>query len=292
MQQAHLPDNGDDRARQGDQRTLQTAGEDQQQYEGDQQRNTEVHHHLDDAFDQITHLLGETDDVDADVRVLTLEFAADLLFQQAGELAVIQLDQLALVLRIGIEFLQRHIDDGGLEVVRHQTADFTGLEDVHPQVFQILLGQIGGLVRYRTAVEAVLGDLGPAHVGWPQRTQVGTIDAGQEEHLVVDPLQGFHVLGREDVAILDGDGDPDGVTQVRHVIPVLDHVGDPGMLQRDHLVETGDRSYLGGLKGHEQGNGCKQQQYHQPVVEYQPLDKRSGFLMMCGHQNLLACNSY
>src|SRR5690606_3017885 len=157
---------------------------------------------------------------------------------------------------------------------------------------QIFLGQIGRLVRDRATVETVLSYLGPADVRCPQRAQVGAIHAGQEEHLVVDPLQGFHVLGREDVAILDGDGDPDGVTQVRHVIPVLDHVGDPGMLQRDHLVETGDRSYLGGLKGHEQGNGCKQQQYHQPVVEYQPLDKRSGFLMMCGHQNLLACNSY
>src|SRR5690554_3351339 len=244
MQQAHLPDNGDDRARQSGQRTLQTAGEDQQQYEGDQQRDTEVHHHLDDTFDQVTHFLGEADDVDADVRVLTLEFAADLLFQQAGELAVIQLDQLALILRIGIGLLQRHLDDGGLEVVRHQTADFTGLEDVDPQVLQIFLGQIGRLVRDRAAIETVLGYLGPADVRCPQRAQVGAIHAGQEEHLVVDPLQGFHVLGREDVAILDGDGDPDGVTQVRHVIPVLDHVGDPGMLQRDHLVETGDRSYL------------------------------------------------
>src|SRR5690606_2283891 len=185
MQQAHLPDDRDHRTHQGNQRTLQAAGEDQQQDEGDQQRNTEVHHHLDDAFDQITYLLGEADDVNADVGILTLELVADLLFQQAGELAVIQLYQLALVLRIGIGLLQRHLDDGGLEVVRHQTADFTGLEDVHPQVFQILLGQIGGLVRYRTAVEAVLGDLGPAHVGCPQRTQVGTIDAGQEEHLVV-----------------------------------------------------------------------------------------------------------
>src|SRR5690606_31584717 len=80
MQQAHLPANGDDRARQGDQRALHAAGEDQQQYEGDQQRDTEVHHHLDDTFDQVTHFLGEADDVDADVRVLTLEFAADLLF--------------------------------------------------------------------------------------------------------------------------------------------------------------------------------------------------------------------
>src|SRR5690606_34196924 len=135
------------------QRTLQTAGEDQQQYEGDQQRDTEIHHYLDDAFDQITHLLGEADDVNADVGILTLELVADLLLQQTGELAVIQLDQLALVLRIGIGLLQRHLDDGGLEVVRHQTADFTGLEDIHPQIFQILLGQIGRLVRYRAAVD-------------------------------------------------------------------------------------------------------------------------------------------
>src|SRR5690606_18129472 len=145
MQQAHLPDDRDYRTRQGNQRALQATGEDQQQRKGDQQRNTEVHHHLDDAFDQITHLLGEADDVNADVGILTLELVADLLFQQTGELAVTQLDQLTLVLRIGIGLLQRHLDDGGLGVVRHQTADFTGLEDVHPQVFQFLLGQIGGL---------------------------------------------------------------------------------------------------------------------------------------------------
>src|SRR5690606_37847412 len=159
MQQPHLPDDRDHRTRQGNQRALQATGEYQQQNEGDQQRDTEVHHHLDDTFDQITYLLGEAGDVDTDVRVLTLEFAADLLFQQAGELAVIQLDQLALILRIGIGLLQRHLDDGGLEVVRHQTADFTGLEDVDPQVLQIFLGQIGRLVRDRAAIETVLGYL-------------------------------------------------------------------------------------------------------------------------------------
>src|SRR5690606_41745620 len=48
MQQAHLPDDRDYRTRQGNQRALQATGEDQQQREGDQQRNTEVHHHLDE----------------------------------------------------------------------------------------------------------------------------------------------------------------------------------------------------------------------------------------------------
>src|SRR5690606_38077892 len=154
-------DNGDDRARQGDQRALHAAGEDQQQYEGDQQRDTEVHHHLDDTFDQITHFLGEADDVDADVRVLTLELAADLLFQKAGELAVIQPDHLGHSLGIGIGLLRRHLDDGGLEVVRHQTADFTGLEDVDPQALQVFLGPISRLVRDRATVETLLGYLGP-----------------------------------------------------------------------------------------------------------------------------------
>ncbi len=133
-QQAKLPYHRNHRADQCGQRALEAAGKDQQQHKGDQQRSTEEHHDLDDAVDQVTDLFGKTNNVDLDVRVFALELGTNLLFQLTGEIAVIQLDQLTLVFRVGIGFLQRDIDDGRLEVVGNQAADFTGLEYVFTQL--------------------------------------------------------------------------------------------------------------------------------------------------------------
>ena len=166
-QQPQLPDDRDDRTDQCRHRTLQAAGKDQQQYEGNQQRRGKEHHHLDDAFDQITHLLGKADDMNADIRVFRLEFGAYLAFQFAGEITVIQPQQLALILGIGVELLERHLDNGRLEVVRHQTSDFTGLEHVFAQLVEILLVQVGWPIGHRAAVETVFGHFGPAHIGGP-----------------------------------------------------------------------------------------------------------------------------
>ncbi|MNF54751.1 hypothetical protein D3C84_361910 [compost metagenome] len=70
------------------------------------------------------------------IGVLRLELVADLFFKLVGELLVVQLQQLALVLRVRVGLQQRHVDDARLEVVGDQAADLAGLEHVVAQVLQ------------------------------------------------------------------------------------------------------------------------------------------------------------
>ncbi len=100
------------------------------------------------------------------------------------------------------------------------------------------------MVGYRAAIKAILGHLGPAHVRRPQRAQVGAVYTGQEEHLVVDLLEGFHVLGTENITVLDGHRDADGVTEVGEIVLVLEHVDDVRVLKRNHLGKAGIGPYL------------------------------------------------
>ena len=112
---------------------LRMHGEPVQQDQGDQQADTEEADHHHQPVDQVADLLREADDVHLHVGILQLVLVADLLFQLMGELAVVELDQFALVLRVRVHLQQRYVDDARLEVVRHQAADLPGLEHVVAQ---------------------------------------------------------------------------------------------------------------------------------------------------------------
>src|SRR5690606_32171252 len=135
-----------------------------------------------------------------------------------------------------------------LEVVCYQTTNLPGLEDIGAQLVKIFRTQVGWPTRHRAAVEAVLGHFGPAHVRRPQRTQIGTVYATQDKHLVIDTLERFHVLGGKDITILDRHSNADGVTQITHIALMLEHIDNVGVLERNHLLKAGDRSYLCSLK--------------------------------------------
>ena len=114
------------------------------------------------------------------------------------------------------------------------------------------------MVGYRATIKTVLGDLRPAHVGRPQRAQVGAINTRQKEHLIVDLLEGFHVFGAEDVAILNRHRDTNRVAEVGQIVLVLEHVDDIGVFQRNHLAETGIRANLQRLIAKKHGNNREQ----------------------------------
>jgi len=103
-----------------------------------------------------------------------------------GKLAVIQGQQLALVLRIRVGLQQRDVDDTRLEIVGHQPSDLAGLKHVVAQLIEALRRAVVALRDHFTAGEAFFGDFGPAYAGAPQRLEARAVDAGNVEHLVVD----------------------------------------------------------------------------------------------------------
>ncbi|MNZ42087.1 hypothetical protein D3C78_596540 [compost metagenome] len=280
VHQAQLPDHCHQRRAQHGDGTAQAVGEPQQEDQGDDEGDAEEHHDHHQAIDQVTDLLGETDDVDLHIRVLRFELGADLVFKLVGELAIVQRQQLALVLRVRVGLQQRNVDDARLEIVGHQAPDLTGLEHVVAQQIETGLGAVVALRNHFTAGEALFRHFGPANAGAPQRLEAGTVDAGDVEHLVVDLTQGLHVLLGEDVAIGGFHRDPHGVAQVRQIVAVLHHLLDEGMLQRDHFFEAGGRTDQRRLPEQENTDQQADRDHCRAVVEDQALEERRLVLVM------------
>ncbi|MND82399.1 hypothetical protein D3C80_742290 [compost metagenome] len=285
VHQAQLPDHRHQGGGKHGDGAADAPGEPVEQHQGDEEGDTEEQHHHDQAVDQVTDLLREAHHMDLHVGVLGLVLVADLLFQLMGELAVVELQQLALVLRVRIGLQQWHVDDAGLEVVRHQAADLAGLEHVVAQLFQAGRGTVVGLRDDLAAGEAFLGHLGPANARAPQGLQAGTVDTGDVEDLVMDLPQGLHVLLAEDVAVDRFHRDTHGVAQVGQVVAVLDHLLDVGMMQRDHLLEAGGGPHLQGLPEEEDADQQADDDHRRPVVEDQAFEEGRLVLVMGTHRN-------
>ena len=283
VQQTELPDHCDQRGYDHRDGALEATGEPQQQRQGDADGNDEEQRDAQQAIDQIADLLGEANDVDVYIRVLRLVLVADLLFQLMGEFLVIEGDLLATVVRVRVGLHQRHVDDARLEVVRHQTPDLPGLENIATQVVEAFRRAVIGLRNDLATSEALLRHLGPANAGAPQRLHIGAVDALNIEDFVMDLTQRLHVLLGEYVAILRRHGDPHGIAQVGQIIAMLEHVLNVGMPQRDHLFETGRRTNLGRLVKQEHANQQTGQDHCRSVIENQALEKRRRLLLMLGH---------
>ncbi len=247
VHQPQLPDHRNQRGDQHGDGAAKTAGEPDQQHQCDQKGDAEEHHHHEQTVDQITDLLGETDDMNLDVGVLCFVLVADLLFKLVRELLIVQRQQLALICRVRVGLLQRHINDAGFEIVGDQPPDLSGLEHVVAQQIQTLLRTVVTLRNHFASGKALLRHFGPAYARAPQRLQARPVDAGNIEHLVADLTQRLHVLFGEDVAVLGLHRDTNGVTQIRQIVAVFHHVLNERMRQRDHLLETGGRPHLRGL---------------------------------------------
>ncbi|MNO84767.1 hypothetical protein D3C76_761180 [compost metagenome] len=278
-----LPDHRDQRAADHQQGAAHATGvgvDDQQR--GDD-REAEEHHHLNQAIDQVAHQLGETDHPDL---VLTrtllpglvygavgeLEFVTQALFEQAGKLVVID------ALAGGRGFVQqRHDQHARLEITGHQAADDAGTADVLPQLFDVRWRALIAVRHHRAALEALLGDFGPAHGRTPQRFHPGAIDALHEEQFVIDLLENRQVVRIENIALGVLHHHAHRVAQTSQRLAVLQVVLDVGLALRNHFFEAG--AQLQACHSHEaQHHGGQRHEQHEQraMVEYQPFQQIAG----------------
>ncbi|MNZ63712.1 hypothetical protein D3C78_818660 [compost metagenome] len=281
---AEQPDHGDQRGDDHQQGAADAAGVEQDDEEGADHGEGEEQHHLDQAVDQVAHQLGEADHADLVLAAALLAarqrlavagelvLGAQLLLEHAGELVVV--DALAGG-RVLVE--QRHDQHGRLQVAGHQAADDAGAVDVLAQLLDV--GRAAGVVvgHHRAALEAFLGDFGPAYRRAPQRLHPGAVDALGEEQLVVDLLEHVQVLGIEDVALGVLHHHAHRVAQAAQRLAVLQVVLDVGLALRNHLLEAGAQLQPGGGHVAQQGGDQHHDQDEQrPVVEHQALQQVAG----------------
>ncbi len=287
VHQPQLPDHRHQGGAQHRDGAADAVSEPVQQHQGDHEGDAEEHHHHDQTVDQVTDLLGETDDVHLDVGVLRLELAADLVFQAVGKLLVVQVFQFALVIGVGVGLQQRELDDARLEVVGHQPPHLAGLEDVVAQQLQAVGRTVVALRDDLATGETVLGHLGPAHAGAPQRLHARAVDAGDVERLVVDLAQGLHVVLVEDVAVHRFHRNTHGVAQVGQVVAVLHHLLDEGVLERDHFLEAGGGADQRGLVEQETADQQADQDHPGAIAEDQAFKEGGLVLVVLIHRKLL-----
>jgi len=283
VHQPQLPDHRNQGGAQHRDGAAQAVGEPQQQNQGDDECDAEEQHHHYQAVDQVADLLGKAHDVDLDVGVLGFELVADLVFEFMGELAIVQGQQLALILRVRIGLQQRDIHDARLEIVGDQAPDLAGLEYVIAQLIEALRRAVVALGDHLTAGEPLFGHFGPAHARTPQRLEARAVDAGDVEHLVVDLPQGLHVLLREDVTVLGLHRDAHGVAQVGQVVAVFHHLFDEGVLEGDHLFKAGGRANQRRLPEQEHAHQQADDDHCRAIVENQALKKGRFIVVMTAH---------
>ncbi|MNF54315.1 hypothetical protein D3C84_357410 [compost metagenome] len=311
---AQLPDHRGQRAEDHQQGAADAAGVQQDDEEGTDHRQAEEHHHLNQPVDQVAHQLGEADHPHLVLAAALLAglargavagelvLVAQLLLEHPRELVVVDA---AAGGRVLVE--QRHDQHGRSEVAGHQTADDAGTVDVLAQLLDV--GRRARVVvgHHRTALEALLGDLGPAHRRAPQRLHPGAVDALGEKQLVVDLLEHVQVLGVEDVALGVLHHHPHRIAQAAQRLAVLQVVLDVGLALRNHLLEAGAQLQAGNGHVAQQGGDQQHEQDEQrPVVEHQAFqqvagarveltqvaDHRHGVLLDIAHVWVLALYSY
>ncbi|MCY1282274.1 hypothetical protein D9M70_311060 [compost metagenome] len=273
-QQAEQPDHPDQGAALHDQRAAPAAGELVEHRRGDQHRHGEERQHRVEPFDQIAHDLGEADDVD--VHALGLVLAAQL-FERVGEGLVVE-----RLTGLRVEVEQRQVDDGRAQVARHQLADLAGAFDVGAQAVEALGAAVEAVRYYRAAIESLLGDALPAGRRGPQRPHERAVDAGHQVKVVVDLLQGLHVLGGEDVTALPGrqrHGDAQRVAGALEVLGVFEVRQGEGMVRRDGLEEAGVEAQAAGGDAEQQSQQQADADHQQTVVEQQPFETVAGMLV-------------
>ena len=200
-------------------------------------------------------------------------FAADLFVEHLRQPVIV--DALAGA-RLLVE--QRHEDHARLEVAGDQAADDARARDVLLQLLDALRRAVVAVRHHRAAAKALLGHLGPAHAGRPQRLHPRAIDARREKQLVVDLLQHLEVLRIEDVAVGVLDDDPNGVAEAAQVLLVGQVVLDVRLALRNHLLEARVQHELGrGEVAEHDGDDGAHDHHRQPVVEDEAFEQVARF---------------
>ncbi|MNQ04733.1 hypothetical protein D3C85_174520 [compost metagenome] len=271
LHQPQQPDHPRHRDTHQQQGAAQATGIEINEQRGDHHRGAEEHHHGVEPIDQIAHQLAEADDMNPDLVALQ---RADLFFQLAGELAVIQ--RLAS-LRMGVE--QRRDYHARGRVVGHQAADDARPIDVTPQGADRGLAAIVVGRHYRAAIDTNLGHFLPTYDRHPQRLHPGTIDAGNQVERVVDLLQGLQVLRIVDITLLVRHHHPDAVTQTRQLILVGQVVLDVRAGARNHPLEAGIDLQPRRKETEYQRSEQARNDYQHAVTENNPLEEPPGRLV-------------
>ncbi|MCY1433131.1 hypothetical protein D9M71_491520 [compost metagenome] len=266
-QQAQLPDHRHQRAEHHQHGTAHTARVSVEHHRGDQDGDSEEQQDLLQAFDQVTHFLGEAGDVDIDAVALVLRPQC---LQVIGQHPVVQ----RLAIRRARH--QRHIDDAGVLVEGYQLANLVGQLHVAPQLAQRCRAAIVFIRNHRAAVQALFGHRYPTGSRRPQRFHVGTVDTRQQVDLVAQCLQGTQVVGVVDITVAVGDGDTHRIADPGQLLLVVQVVGDVGVPGGDHLLEAGIELQAGRLPAEQHGGQQAQQQHPVAVIEQGAFDQRSG----------------
>jgi hypothetical protein len=189
----------------------------------------------------------------------------------AAELAVVQ--RLA-GFRVVVQ--QRHVDDAGAEVTRHQLADLARALDVRAHLGQRRGRAVVGVAHHGVAVQAVFGDGHPAGVAGPQRFHERPVHAGQQVDRVAQVAQGLEVLLVEDRLARGRHRDAQRIALAGQVRLVGQVVGDVRVLRRQRLFEAGVELQPAGLPAQQQRGQQADQQHPGAVVEQQPLGPGAG----------------
>ncbi|MNV31675.1 hypothetical protein D3C71_1229920 [compost metagenome] len=284
---AQLPDHRDQRAADHQQCAAYATGVGVDDCQRSDHRQTEKHHHLNQAIDQVAHQFGEADHPHLVVALalfpglargaVTSEFdlVAQLLFEHLREGVVV--DGLATSRRF---VQQRHDQHARFEIAGYQAADQSGARDVLAQLLDLLRLPRIGVGHYRAALEAFLGDFGPAHGRAPQRLHPGPVDAFGEEQLIVDLLEHVEVRRVENIALGVLDNDAHRVAKTAQRLAVFQEVLDVGLALRNHFFEAG--AQFKARHGHEaQHHGRQRHQQHEQrtVVEHQAFEEVTGVLV-------------
>ena len=205
---AQLPDHRDQRAAHHQQGAAHATGvEVDDQQRGDYGQGKE-HHYLDQAIDQVAHQLGKTDHANLVLSAALLpglaggavpaelDTVAQLLFEQAGELLVV--DALTGG-RGGVQ--QGHDQHAGFEVAGHQAADDPGSANVLAQLFDVGSRALVSTGHHRATLKAFFGDFGPAYAWAPQRLHPYPVNPSGDKQLVIDLLEYVQVTRVENIPL-------------------------------------------------------------------------------------------
>jgi hypothetical protein len=120
-----------------------------------------------------------------------------LAVQLVGKFAVIEMNA-----AMWIEIVQLGAYDGAAEIIRHQLADLARLDDVGLYRFKPLSVRLERCRNDRAAGEPALYHFLVGGIRGEQAGYVRAVDAGEEKHLVRQPLQRVEKFRLKDIAVL------------------------------------------------------------------------------------------
>src|SRR5690606_37244988 len=186
------------------------------------------------TVEQITEFFRRTGDVNLIRTAFAAKLSPDLIFQIGREFLIAQ-----TFTGFRIKFGQRYVNNGRTEIVGDQTADLTRLQDILPYLLQAFGAAIVGAWHHRPTPETFFGHFGPAGIRRPYGLHGRAVNPFNEEHLIVNFAQGFHVFAGKNVTLLGFNGNFDVGHTAFHIIGMHQIILDIFMLQRNVFFDTG-----------------------------------------------------